>query len=103
MDIDKFTVVDNPKVFSEPFSPWDVATINDHMVKIEKIVGEHTWHSHDSDKIILVIKGKVTVQLRDKNIDLDELDGVTIPKNVEHCPFADKPAVVLIIQKSDAS
>ena len=46
----------------------------------------------DTDDFFLVISGHLTIQLRDRNIELDEGELFVVPRGVEHCPKADGEA-----------
>ena len=49
----------------------EVAQVNDYDVRIVKIQGEFTWHQHaDTDEFFLVLDGRLTVQMRDRNVVL---------------------------------
>jgi mannose-6-phosphate isomerase-like protein (cupin superfamily) len=40
----------------------------------------------------------LTIQLRDRDIELNEGELFVVPRGVEHCPRADKEAHVLLIE-----
>jgi mannose-6-phosphate isomerase-like protein (cupin superfamily) len=46
----------------------------------------------------LVLKGRLTIQLRDRGIELGESEMFVVPRGVEHCPKADEEAHVLLIE-----
>jgi mannose-6-phosphate isomerase-like protein (cupin superfamily) len=43
----------------------------------------------------------MTIQLRDRDVDLEEGDLFVVPRGVEHCPKADQEAHVLVIEPRD--
>ncbi len=48
-----------------------MARLNDYEIKVVKLKGEFVWHTHeDTDELFLVVDGKLTIQLRDGNVDL---------------------------------
>src|SRR5216117_213956 len=82
-------------LFDEHWQPKIVAQVNDYDVRIVKVKGEFVWHKHDhTDDFFLVLKGHLTIQLRDRNVELDEGELYVVPKGVEHCPRADEEASV---------
>jgi mannose-6-phosphate isomerase-like protein (cupin superfamily) len=88
-------------LFAEHWQPKIVAQINDYDVRVVKVQGEFVWHKHDdSDDFFLVLKGHLTIQLRDRNVELDEGELYVVPRDVEHCPRADEEASVLLIEPS---
>jgi len=85
--------------FSEYFSPRIVADYNGNDVYLAKIKGEFVWHSHpDTDDFFLVLKGKLTIKLRDGDVVLGPGELYVVPKGVEHCPVAEEEAHVLLIE-----
>jgi len=88
-------------LFHQHWQPKIVAQINDYDVRIVKVKGEFVWHKHDdTDDLFLVLKGHLTIQLRDRNIELDEGGLYVVPKGVEHCPRAEEEASILLIEPS---
>jgi mannose-6-phosphate isomerase-like protein (cupin superfamily) len=85
--------------FDEHFQPRIVGYYNDNKIQVGKIKGEFVWHSHpDTDDFFLVLKGRLTIKLRDGNVELGEGDLFVVPRGVEHCPVADEEAHILLIE-----
>ncbi len=83
----------------EPYSPLIVGYLNDYKIEVVKPRGEFVWHKHDdTDDFFLVVKGRLTIQLRDRDIELEEGELFVVPRGVEHCPRADEEAHVLLIE-----
>ena len=86
-------------LFSEHWSPKVVARMNDYEVKVVKLHGEFVWHSHEeTDELFLVLDGRLTIQLRDGDVELGPGELYVVPRGVEHCPRADEEAHVLLIE-----
>ncbi len=86
-------------LFSDHWVPKVVSTFNGHDVMVVKLKGEFTWHSHpDTDDFFLVLKGRLTIRLRDKDVHLNEGEMYVVPKGVEHCPVAEEEVHVLLIE-----
>ena len=86
-------------LFDDIWSPKVVGESNGQLVKIAKGDGELVWHKHDNeDELFLVIKGKLTLQLRDQNIELNPGEIYIVPKGVEHCPVAEPNTHFLMIE-----
>jgi mannose-6-phosphate isomerase-like protein (cupin superfamily) len=76
-------------LFTEHWSPKIVGELNDFYVKLVKFQGEFVWHHHDEeDEMFLVVKGRLQMKLRDKDLRLGEGEFVIIPRGVEHLPVA---------------
>ena len=85
--------------FSTHWSPKIVAAFNGHDVMVVKVKGEFVWHSHlDTDDLFLVLKGNLTIKLRDGDVRLGPGDLCVVPKGVEHCPFAEDEVHLLLIE-----
>ena len=75
--------------FSTQWSPKVIARLNDHEVKLVRMEGEFVWHTHpDTDEMFLVIDGQLTIQLRDRDVELGPGELFVVPRGVEHCPLA---------------
>jgi predicted GIY-YIG superfamily endonuclease/mannose-6-phosphate isomerase-like protein (cupin superfamily) len=100
--MDKVNIAQKFDLFNEHWQPKIVGELNDSYVKLARLQGEFVWHKHDiEDELFLVIKGKLTIKLRDGDLTLNEGEFVIIPRGVEHCPYAeDEVQVMLLEQKS---
>jgi mannose-6-phosphate isomerase-like protein (cupin superfamily) len=97
--MEKVNVSQKLGVFSEYWSPKIVGEINDSYVKLVKLKGEFIWHSHEKeDELFLVVKGKLLIALRDRDIHLGEGEFFIVPKGVEHKPVADDEVHVLLLE-----
>lgn len=85
--------------FSEHWSPKIVAQFNGHDVMVVKVRGEFVWHSHpDTDDLFLVLRGRLTIQMRDGAVRLGPGELFVVPKGVEHRPVAEEEAHLLLIE-----
>jgi mannose-6-phosphate isomerase-like protein (cupin superfamily) len=85
--------------FDDVFAPRLVARLNDYKVLLVKVLGEFVWHSHpETDEFFLVLDGRLTIQLRDGDVELGPGELYVVPRGVEHCPRSDEGAQVLLIE-----
>ena len=85
----------------KPWTPVDVAKVNDQVVRIALFKGEYHWHAHKEDELFYVLKGAITIQIRNgKEIKLTEGEIATVPRGIEHCPKSEKGAYVLMFEPS---
>ena len=76
-----------------------VGEVNDSLVKLTKLQGEFVWHHHDlEDELFLVVKGRLRLKLRDKELVLGPGEFAIIPHGVEHLPIADEETHVLLFE-----
>ena len=87
--------------FSEHWQPRTVTQFNGHDVMVVKAKGEFVWHKHDdTDDFFLVLKGHLTIELRDRAVNLGPGEMFVVPKGVEHRPVAREEVHLLLIEPS---
>ena len=85
--------------FDDLWNPKIVAELNGQHVKLAKIKGEFVWHTHDNeDEMFLVIKGSMTIELRDHRVTLNEGEFFIVPRGVEHRPIAVDEAHIMLFE-----
>jgi mannose-6-phosphate isomerase-like protein (cupin superfamily) len=96
---DKVNLAEALAAFDEAFSPRIVGTMNDYKLMVAKTRGEFVWHTHpETDDFFLVLKGQLTIQLRDRDIVLEAGELYVVPAGAEHCPKAEPEAEILLIE-----
>ena len=59
----------------EHWSPRVVAEVDDAFVKVAKVQGSLTWHSHDNeDELFYILKGSLRIEMEDRTVELREGD-----------------------------
>ena len=90
---DKFARID------EHWSPRIVGAVNSSHVKLVKLQGEFVWHHHENeDELFLVVKGRFTMEFRDRQVPLEEGEFLIVPRGVEHRPVATDEVHVLLFE-----
>jgi mannose-6-phosphate isomerase-like protein (cupin superfamily) len=85
--------------FDDHWSPKRIAQLNDYDIRIVKVQGEFTWHTHhDTDELFLVLDGELTIQLRDREVLLRPRELFVVPQGVEHCPRAEVETALLLME-----
>jgi len=96
---EKVNLAEKLSRFDERWQPKIVAQFNGNDVFVVKVKGEFVWHKHDdTDDFFLVLDGHLTVQLRDRDVELEAGELFVVPRGVEHCPRADEEAHVLLVE-----
>jgi mannose-6-phosphate isomerase-like protein (cupin superfamily) len=99
---DKVNLGEKLEALDRPFQPGVVGYLNDYKLIVVKVLGEFVWHKHDeTDDFFLVLDGRLTIQLRDRDVELGPGELFVVPRGVEHCPKADQEARVLLIEPKD--
>jgi mannose-6-phosphate isomerase-like protein (cupin superfamily) len=85
--------------FTEHWTPKIIGSYNGNDLMLVKVQGEFVWHSHpDTDDFFMVLKGRLTIKLRDGDVLLNAGEVYVVPKGVEHCPVAEEECHVLLIE-----
>lgn len=96
---DKVNIGRKLALFDEHWSPKIVGELNGQQVKLVKFLGEFVWHHHDEeDELFLVVKGRLRMQFRDRDVWFEEGEFIIVPHGVEHRPVADEEAHVLLFE-----
>ena len=97
----KVNLADKLALLDEPYRPGIVGHLNDYKLCVVKTRGEFVWHKHDeTDDFFLVLRGRLTIELRDRKVELSEGELFVVPRGVEHRPVAHEEAHVLLIEPS---
>jgi len=90
---EKFALID------DQWRPRVIAEMNNYQFKITKIEGDFVWHDHpDTDETFIVLDGDVRIDFRDGSVNVGKGEMFVVPKGVEHKPYAETEAQLLIIE-----
>jgi mannose-6-phosphate isomerase-like protein (cupin superfamily) len=93
-------LADKLAMFSDHWNPRIVGRYNGNELRLGKLLGAFTWHSHaETDELFLVVSGVLTIQFRDGDRTLRPGEMIVVPKGVEHRPVADTECAVLMIDR----
>ena len=82
-----------------PYQPGVVGHLNDYKLQIVKVKGPFVWHKHEeTDDFFQVLSGRLTIHLRDRDVELEAGEIFVVPRGVEHCPDSAEGAEVLLIE-----
>lgn len=97
--IEKVNLAEKLSRFTQHWSPKIVGEVNESYVKLVKFKGEFVWHHHErEDELFLVVKGRFTIKVREKDLEVDEGEFIIIPRGVEHKPVAEEECCVLLLE-----
>lgn len=96
---DAINILQKYDLFSDQWTPRNIAAMNDYLFKVVRIEGDFVWHSHpDTDEVFVIMDGEVRLDFRDKSVTLRSGEMYVVPKGVEHKPFAETEAKVMLIE-----
>lgn len=85
---------------TELWFPHVVAELDDSFVKVAKIQGSLTWHSHESeDELFYVLKGVLKIEMEERTVELHQGDAFVVPKGVRHNPIAEQECHIMLIER----
>jgi mannose-6-phosphate isomerase-like protein (cupin superfamily) len=97
--MDKVNLSEKFGLFDDYWSPKIVGELNGQYVKLAKLKGEFVWHYYETeDELFLVVKGRLVIKLREKDVVLKEGEFFIVPRGIEHMPVAEEEAHVLLIE-----
>lgn len=83
----------------EFWSPKIVGEVNDSYVKLVKFKNEFVWHHHENeDEMFLVLKGRMRMKFRDRDVIVSPGEFIIVPKGVEHLPVAEEEVHVMLFE-----
>ena len=84
---------------SQYWTPFVAAELNGQHVKLARIKGEFVWHYHaEADELFYVVKGTLTLRLRDQDIILGPGEFFVVPAGVEHQPVAEDEVLLMLFE-----
>jgi len=97
--MEKVNLLEKFSQFNDHWNPKIAGELNGQHVKLVKFQGPFTWHHHEyEDELFYVVKGSFTMELRDKDIELNEGDFLIVPKGTEHRPNAAEEVWVMLFE-----
>lgn len=85
--------------FDEYWSPRIVGEVQGMHVKIAKLKGEFVWHQHENeDEMFFIVKGRLLLRFRDRDVWLSEGELCIVPRGVEHLPIAEEEVHLMMIE-----
>jgi len=85
---------------TDHWSPKVVAQVNDQYVKLAKVKGEFTWHSHEhEDELFFIVRGSLAMHYEGgKVVQLNQGALHVVPRATLHKPVADDECWIMLIE-----
>jgi mannose-6-phosphate isomerase-like protein (cupin superfamily) len=97
--MEKVNLAEKFSHITETWSPRIAGALNGQYVKLAKLQGEFVWHLHEQeDELFLVVRGRLVMRFRDRDIHLEEGEFLVVPRGVEHQPVAAEEVQVLLFE-----
>ena len=87
--------------FDDRWNPRIVARCNGQEVRLAKVEGDFTWHTHkDSDELFFVVDGELGIEMRDRTVRLGAGEMFVVPRGTEHRPFAEAECHIMMLDEA---
>jgi mannose-6-phosphate isomerase-like protein (cupin superfamily) len=97
--MEKVNLAEKFSLFNEHWTPKVVGELNGQHVKLVKFRGAFVWHQHErEDEMFLVVRGRFTMEYRDRAVAVEAGEFVIVPRGVEHRPVADEEVQVMLFE-----
>jgi mannose-6-phosphate isomerase-like protein (cupin superfamily) len=97
--MEKVNITEKFRLFEDFWNPKIIGELNGQYVKVVKIKGEFVWHHHDfEDELFWIIKGRMRMLLKDREVVLEPGEFFIVPRGVEHKPVADEEVYLLLFE-----
>ncbi len=99
----KINLAQKLSLIDDHWHPRIAGELNGQLLKLVKFQGPFSWHHHENeDEMFLVVKGRFRMDYRENGRDREEWieagEFVIVPRGVEHRPFAEQEAEVLLFE-----
>jgi len=95
----KINLADAFARFRDHRSPKIVGELNDSHVKLVKLQGEFVWrHRNIEEELFLVVRGRLQMRLRDRDVWLDPGEFTIASRGAEHMPVAPRECEILLLE-----
>jgi len=99
----KISLAQKLSLITDHWNPRIIGELNGQYLKLVKFAGPFTWHHHSTeDEMFLVVKGRFRMDYRDtageSSTWIEAGEFIIVPRGVEHRPFAEEEAEVLLFE-----
>lgn len=86
----------------EPWRPRDLATVNDAVVRVARLLGDFPWHHHEEDELFLCWDGAFRIEVEGRDpVELRAGDLFVVPRGVRHRPVASVRAHAILLERPE--
>lgn len=97
---DVISLRDKLSAIADHWNPRIVGKYNDNELRLAKVQGDFTWHSHaDTDELFVVLHGNLGIEFREGVRRIAAGEMIVVPKGTEHRPFAEDEVHMLFIDR----
>ena len=101
---DYLQIIDLPDIVNNCKDKWfnqTLCKVNDSLLRLGILEGEFHWHKHEKeDELFFVLEGSLSIETEKDIFELEEKQGVCIPKGLMHRPVTCGKVIVLMIENN---
>lgn len=96
----KINLYEKIKEITNPWTPIEIARVNNQVVRLSLFKGTYPMHKHDKeDELFFVYEGEITIEFEDgSKINLNKGEIAVIPKGILHSPNSNLDSYVLMFE-----
>lgn len=101
MDLKAVNIQDALASFTDLWSPRTVAVLNDYDVRVVKVQGEFTRHSHpETDELFFLLSGQLVIKMDELDVELLPGQLFVVPRGLHHQPVSNEGAELILFEPS---
>lgn len=99
----KFSINNAKELFNGPWDPKDVVEYAGLVLRVARFEGKYgeKTHTHEYAEFFLVLEGEIKIHTEAGDVSLGTFEGIVVPAGLPHQPFAEKPALVLMLDPKE--
>lgn len=98
----KINLKDAVSKIPQTWDPHIAGRVNGTDIRIARIHGNFDWHAHpNEDEAFIVLKGELSLELRDRTIEMSEGDLFVVPRGTQHRPVAQEECWIMLVEPSE--
>lgn len=98
----KISLTEKFSLVHEHWRPKVISELNGQELKLVKFKGVFPWHHHENeDELFLVWRGRMSIEFRDRRVDLEAGELCVVARKIEHRTLAEEEAEVLVFEPAE--
>ncbi len=100
--VSKSNVVKEAQLIAEPFSPVQVASVDDGLVAVALYEGEGPWQKYEErDKVLLLWEGEIALEIEDLSVPIRAGEALFLPRGTMHRFVSPARSIAVLFSKKE--
>lgn len=97
--LEKITIKDIVETNTDSWFNQTLCEVNSSVLRLGIFEGEYHMHKHEhDDEVFFVLEGSMILETENGNFELNQYEGVCVPKGTMHRPITKTKTVCLMIE-----